>query len=179
MPGDSIAISRARMVFHLASPMGVAYAHRHRLATTDAIMRGGIDVVRACQRHRCPLLFTSSSEVYGDAGTRPMRESDPLRLGIQPRRGYAMAKLAVEHLVMGLSQEAGVQTWTVRLFNIAGARQRPEAGHVVSALSKAAVTGKPMVIHGDGLQQRTFLHVADAVDRCSRSHGRKHSSAGR
>lgn len=157
------AVAAADFVFHLASPIGVQRAHSQRLDTTQRILKDGLCVVDACYRYRCPLLFTSSSEVYGQGDKQMLQENDTLKSGLQPRWGYGAAKLAVEHLVAGLYQELGINTWIVRLFNVVGVRQRPETGLVVPNFCKAALDGKPLIIHGDGSQHRNFVHVSDVV----------------
>ena len=157
------AVAKADFLFHLASPIGVRKAHTQRLDTTAQILRIGLNVVDSCRRHHLPVLYTSSSEVYGKGSIRPLRETDVLPLGTEARLSYGAGKLALEHLLAGLVEDAGVPTWTVRLFNVAGRRQRPDTGAVVSTFMKAALTGMPLVIHGNGSQQRSFLHVSDAV----------------
>jgi len=157
------AVAKADFLFHLASPIGVSKAHTQRLDTITHILRIGLNVVDACRRHRLPVLLTSSSEVYGRGSLRPLRETDVLPLGTEARFSYGAGKLALEHLVAGLVEDAGVPAWIVRLFNVAGRRQRPETGVVVPTFLKAALTGMPLVIHGSGDQRRSFLHVSDAV----------------
>jgi len=157
------AIANTDFVFHLASPIGVQYVHSYRLGTLQSILKSGLCIVNICSQYQRPLLFTSSSEVYGYGDSTPLKENSALNLGIQARWSYGVAKLAVEHLVVGLYQEKVVPAWVVRFFNVTGARQRPERGLVVPFFCKAALDGKPLIIHGDGLQRRCFLHVADAV----------------
>lgn len=156
-------IGTADLVYHLASPIGVALAHNARFSVVESILDSGTTVIKACRAHRCPLVLTSSSEVYGHGLPRPIRESDPVSLDISARWGYAAAKAALEHLAAGLYHEHGVPTWLVRPFNIAGPRQRPETGLVVASFVAAAAAGQPLEIHGDGLQKRSFLHVEDGA----------------
>lgn len=156
-------IATADLVYHLASPIGVALAHNARFGVVESILDSGTTVIKACRTHRCPLVITSSSEVYGQGLPRPIRETDPVTLDIGPRWGYATAKMALEHLAAGLYHEYGVPTWLVRPFNIAGAHQRPETGLVVASFVAAAAAGRPLKIHGSGSQTRSFLHVEDCV----------------
>lgn len=158
------AIEGAAFVFHLASPIGVARAHKDRYAVTKDILDAGSMVAEACRALRCPLLYTSSSEVYGSGRAGRISEDDPLTSDIRPRWGYAVGKAAIEHVVAGLFFEHGVDTWIVRPFNMTGHRQRPETGLVVPVFANAALRGEPVVVHDDGSQTRAFLHVADAVD---------------
>ena len=156
-------VARADAVFHLASPIGVLRAHSERLAVTRSILTSGVAVVDACASHRTPLLYTSSSEVYGPGQAEPIGEDSPVLFDLRPRWGYAASKAAVEHLVSGLFADEGVPAWIVRPFNMSGARQRATTGQVIPLFAAAALRGEPLVIHDDGEQQRAFLHVEDAV----------------
>lgn len=157
-------IGTADLVYHLASPIGVALAHSARYSVVESILDSGTTVIRACRKHRCPLVITSSSEVYGQGLPRPLRETDPVMLGTDARWGYAAAKASLEHLALGLHHDHGIPAWVVRPFNIAGPRQRPETGLVVACFVAAAAAGRPIEIHGDGTQMRSFLHVADTAE---------------
>jgi UDP-glucose 4-epimerase len=156
-------VAAAQAVFHLASPIGVLRAHAERFAVTKSIIDSSSAIAEACMRSRCPLLYTSSSEVYGAGQDQPISESHPVVTDIRPRWGYAAAKAAGEHLVAALFHEFDVPSWIVRPFNIAGARQRVATGQVVPAFVIAALKGEPIMVHDDGDQRRSFLHVADAA----------------
>lgn len=157
-------LAGADAVFHLASPIGVRRAHAERFAVTSSILSSGLAIVSACVRNRCPLLFTSSSEVYGAGYDRPISETDPIITDIRPRWGYAGAKAAIEHLVAGMFLEFGVPSWIVRPFNMIGARQLPTAGQVIPVFARNVIRREPIIVHDDGAQRRSFLHVADAVE---------------
>lgn len=158
------AVADSSMVFHLASPVGVSSAHDDPGATVCSIVLGGAQIVELCRRHHCPVLFTSSSEVYGPTPNCPVSEDSPLTLSAAPRFSYGAAKLAVEHMITGLYRQSGVASWTVRLFNIAGPRQRADAGVIAAFAEELAGGSGHLQIHGDGTQTRSFLHVRDAVD---------------
>lgn len=157
------AVAETSFVFNLASPIGVPKAHHESYQTTRSILESGMNVVDACQRHKRPLLFTSSSEVYGAYASTENSSADARGLGLKPRWGYAAAKLAVEHLVAGLWRETNIPTWIVRVFNVTGPRQRAKDGFVIPAMCSALASGEPLQVHGDGTDSRTFLHVSDAV----------------
>lgn len=163
---DEVAdiVRGADLVYHLASPIGVALAHSARYAVVESILDSGTTVIKACRQHRRPLVITSSSEVYGQGLPRPIRETDPVCVDIGARWGYATAKAALEQMAAGLYHDHGVPVWLVRPFNIAGPRQRAETGLVVASFLAAAAAGQPLRIHGDGMQRRSFLHVEDTAD---------------
>lgn len=157
-------LALADAVFHLASPIGVMRAHAERYAVTRGILESTAAVADSCLRHRRPLLYASSSEVYGAGRDQPITESDPVVSDLRPRWGYAVAKAAGEHMVAGMFHEFGVPSWIVRPFNMAGPRQRPATGQAIPAFVSAALRGEPIVVHDDGSQRRSFLHVADAAE---------------
>ena len=156
------AVSESSFVFNLASPIGVRKAHRESYQTTLSILESGANVIEACNRFGRPLLFTSSSEVYGAYAPND-DDSSSNEFSLKPRWGYAAAKLAMEHLVAGLWSESKIPTWVVRVFNVAGSRQRPRDGFVVPSMCYALARGEPLHVHGDGTDVRVFLHVDDAV----------------
>jgi nucleoside-diphosphate-sugar epimerase len=157
------AVAGSSMVYHLASPVGVASVHNDPGAAVCRIVLAGAQLVECCRRHQRPILFTSSSEVYGPTPPCPTTEDSPLMLSAASRFSYGVAKLAVEHMVAGLCNQSGVASWIVRLFNVAGPRQRAEAGVIAAFAEELARGGGPLQIHGDGTQTRSFLHVRDAV----------------
>jgi len=152
------------LVYHLASPIGVGQAHGKGFQTTSNILKDGLNVVECCLRHHKPILYTSSSEIYGAGRHQILSENDTAGFGLEPRWGYGAAKMATEHLVAGLKRDFGIPAWVVRFFNVVGPRQNPKSGLVVSAFCKAALDGSDIIVHGDGSDRRTFLHVQDAVD---------------
>ncbi len=156
-------VEAADFVYHLASPIGVARAHRNAFDTTKRILEDGLNVIAACLRHRKPVLYTSSSEIYGAGGDHALGEDEMAGFGMEPRWGYGAAKMVMEHLVAGLWREHGLPASSVRFFNVVGPRQNADSGLVVSVFCKAALDGEALVVHGDGGDRRTFLHVLDAV----------------
>ena len=160
-------IASCDFVFHLADPVGVTHAHGDPIATATKIVLAGAQLVRLCARHNKPLLFVSSSEVYGLTTRFPTPEDVPLQLSAASRFSYGSAKLTVEHMVMGLHRTTAIPSWVVRLFNIAGPRQRPDVG-VLAAFVDAAIRAEQLYIHGDGSQTRCFLHVQDAAEAIMR-----------
>jgi UDP-glucose 4-epimerase len=167
-PGNATEVeailAASDFVYHLASPIGVALAHKARFQVVESILDSGCTVIKACRKLRLPLLLTSSSEVYGEGRDRPISENDPITVGSGSRWGYATAKAALEHYAAALSAEHGVPAWLVRPFNVAGPRQRAETGLVVPRFVANAIAGRPLEIHGDGSQKRSFLHVEEAAE---------------
>jgi nucleoside-diphosphate-sugar epimerase len=106
-----------------------------------------------------PLVVTSSSSVYGGAwlGTRPSRESDPLR----PLGGYARSKLALERRCAARAARGGMVT-VVRPFTVAGPGQRPDMA--IARWLAAAAGGAPVRVFGGLDRRRDVTDVDDVVE---------------
>ena len=146
-------------VFHLAAQAGVrkSWGHDFQVYTTDNIEATQV-LLEACvgkPLHR--LVYASSSSVYGDAATIPMRE-DAVPHPLSP---YGVTKLAAEHLCHLYSANHGVPATSVRYFTVYGPRQRPDMAF--NRFLKAARRGDPIAVFGDGGQTRDFTFVTDAV----------------
>jgi UDP-glucose 4-epimerase len=111
------------------------------------------------------LIFTSTSDVYGD-GTPPYAEEDELVIGppTSKRWAYAVSKMYDEHYGLSLADEEGLPITILRLFNAYGPRNHLSwwGGPVVTFV-ESLLDGEPMEIHGDGHQTRTFTHVRDTA----------------
>lgn len=112
------------------------------------------------------LIVTSTSDVYGNAPP-PLAEDDALVIGPSTTRrwAYAVSKLYDEHLALALAEERGLKVTVLRLFNAYGPGNHLSWwGGPVVTFAEALLDGKPMIIHGDGKQSRTFTYVSDTVD---------------
>lgn len=113
---------------------------------------------------RARFMLASTSEVYGDPEVHPQPESyrgsvDP----IGPRSCYDEAKRFSEALTMAYHRARGTDVRIVRIFNTYGERMRADDGRVVNSFIVAALQGEALQVFGDGLQTRSFCHVADEV----------------
>jgi UDP-glucose 4-epimerase len=146
-------------VFHLAAQAGVrkSWGHDFRIYTdnnVDATQR----LLEACvgrPLHR--FVYASSSSVYGDNVSIPMRE-DALPQPVSP---YGVTKLAAEQLCYLYHVNHRVPTTSVRYFTVYGPRQRPDMAF--HKFMRAALRGEPVTLYGDGEQTRDFTFVTDAV----------------
>jgi nucleoside-diphosphate-sugar epimerase len=146
-------------VFHLAAQAGVrkSWGGDFRIYSelnVDATQR----LLEACvERPLHRVVYASSSSVYGDNVSIPMRE-DALPQPVSP---YGVTKLAAEHLCHLYYANHQVPTTSVRYFTVYGPRQRPDMAF--HKFIKAAITGRPLTVYGDGEQTRDFTFVTDAV----------------
>ena len=146
-------------VFHLAAQAGVRKSWgRDFQAYTGNNVEASQQLLEACvglPLHR--FVYASSSSLYGDGVTIPMRE-DALPQPVSP---YGVTKLAAEQLCYLYHVNHGVPATSVRYFTVYGPRQRPDMAF--HRFIKAALTGQPITLYGDGEQTRDFTFVSDAV----------------
>lgn len=162
IPDDALAVDG---VFHQAAQAGVRASWGSEFATyTDcnvlATQRLLEQVARRAEREgtrAAPVVYASSSSVYGNAEARPTRE-DALPAPISP---YGVTKLAAEHLCDTYRHEFAVPATSLRYFTVYGPRQRPDMAF--HKFVKAALVGEPIGVYGDGMQSRDFTFIADIV----------------
>src|SRR3954453_10318502 len=112
------------------------------------------------------VVLASTSDVYGNA-VPPFAEEDPIVLGPPTSRrwSYAASKYFDEHLALRLAEERDLQVSILRFFNAYGPRNHPSWwGGPLSVFFEDLLDGRPMELHGDGLQVRSFTYVDDTVD---------------
>jgi UDP-glucose 4-epimerase len=155
MPGVDV-------VFHEAAIPSVTRSVEEPQATMLAGAQGTtvvLDVARRCNVRR--VVFAASSSAYGDTPTLPKVET----MEPKPLSPYAASKLAGEQLMRIFAQLYGIETVSLRYFNVFGARQDPtsEYSAVIPKFITAAMRGQRPIIFGDGEQTRDFCHVDNAV----------------
>ena len=106
-------------------------------------------------------VYASSSSVYGDNPVLPKLES----MTPAPLSPYAVSKLSGEYYCRIFHSLYGLETVSLRYFNVFGPRQDPNSQYaaVIPNFIAAALSGRPPTVHGDGLQSRDFTYIANAV----------------
>jgi UDP-glucose 4-epimerase len=146
-------------VFHLAAQAGVrkSWGRDFEIYTANNIEATQVLLEACVGRPIERLVYASSSSVYGDNVSMPMRE-DALP---QPLSPYGVSKLAAEQLCHLYTVNHGVPTVALRYFTVYGPRQRPDMGF--HKFFRATLRGEPITLFGDGEQTRDFTFVDDAV----------------
>ena len=152
-------------IFNLACPASPIHYQYNPVKTVKTNVMGTLNMLGLAKRVKARILQASTSEVYGDPQVHPQPESyfgnvNPIGL----RSCYDEGKRIAETLMMDYHRQSQVDVKIVRIFNTYGPRMHPEDGRVVSNFIVAALTGKPITIHGDGLQSRSFCYVTELVD---------------
>lgn len=158
----ALAVEGCEVVFHQAALGSVARSVERPLDSDSANVHGTLAVLQAAHRSGVGrVVLASSSSVYGGAERVPTPESAPL----VPRSPYAVSKLAGEHYARVFWQLHGLETVSLRYFNVFGPRQRPDSQYaaVIPLFIDALLSGRDPVVHGDGRQSRDFTFIADTV----------------
>jgi UDP-glucose 4-epimerase len=159
-------LERAEAVYHLAAGVGVDLVVKSPIRVLQNNLDETEVLLDACAQVKVPFLLTSTSEVYGKSQKPVFSEEDDLLIGPphQSRWSYACSKLMDEFLALAYAKEQGLPVVITRLFNTVGPRQIGSFGMVLPRFINAAKAGRPLRIHGDGLQSRCFCYVADTVE---------------
>ena len=153
------------VILHLASPASPVDYDRLPLETLASNSSGTWRLLEVARAAGATLTYTSTSEIYGDPLVHPQPETywghvDP----VGPRACYDEAKRFGEALITSMRRVHGVRANILRLFNTYGPRMRPDDGRAIPELVSAALDGRPLGVHGDGSQTRSFCYVSDLVD---------------
>ena len=156
------AVQGVEIVFHQGALGSVPRSVQDPLTSTAVNVEGTLNVLLAARDSDVSrVVAASSSSVYGDGGTFPRVESQPAN----PISPYAVAKLAAERFCVSFFRVYGIETVTLRYFNVFGPRQDPNSQYaaVVPRFVTAIREGRPITIFGDGTQSRGFTYVENVV----------------
>ncbi len=163
---EDVATSRSfDAIYHLAAAVGVQLVVDRPIHTIETNIHETSSVLAVAARNSTRILIASTSEVYGKGVKTPMAEDDDVVYGptTVPRWSYAASKAIDEYLGLAHHHTHGLPVVIVRLFNTVGPRQRGEYGMVLPRFVRAAMSGVPLEVYGDGRQSRCFCDVRDVV----------------
>jgi len=150
-------------VLHQAAIPSVPRSVKDPVTSNRANIDGSLNILVAARDAGVKrLVYAGSSSAYGDTPTLPKREDMPTR----PLSPYALQKLVAEQYCQMFTQLYGLETVTIRYFNVFGPRQDPGSPYsgVISLFSTALLEGRQPMVYGDGEQTRDFTYVANVVD---------------
>jgi nucleoside-diphosphate-sugar epimerase len=162
------AVCDVEYVLHQAALRSVPRSVEDPVTTTAVNVLGTVTLLQAAREAGVRrVVFASSSSVYGEAMELPLRESQPPR----PISPYAVSKLAGEYYCSVFTRLYGVETVSLRYFNVFGPRQDPRSEYaaVIARFILAALRGESLEIHGDGQQSRDFTYVENVVEATLRA----------
>ena len=147
------------VVYHLAAELGVVNSDKKPLNTLAVNIDGTVNVFKcAIGTNVKKIVYTSSSEIYGEAREIPLKEDSPK----SPISIYGVSKLTAEMYAKGYVQEHGLNINPVRLFNVYGPGQGFE--WVVPIFIQKVLNNQSPEVFGDGSQVRCFTYITDIVN---------------
>ncbi len=152
------------VVMHLASPASPVDFERIPIQILKVGGLGTHNTLGLALAKGAKYFLASTSEVYGDPLVHPQPETYWGNVNpIGPRGVYDEAKRYAEAMVTAYHRHHGLDVRIVRIFNTFGPNMRPDDGRAVSNFLTQALAGKPLTIHGDGTQTRSFTYVEDQI----------------
>lgn len=150
------------VVFHVAALPSVPRSMEDPIACHEHNVNATIGLLEASRRNGVKrVVYSSSSSAYGDTPVLPKHEG----MEVLPRSPYAAAKLAGESYTLAYARAGLVEGVALRYFNVFGPRQDPNGPYaaIIPAVFRAAVSGTPIGLFGDGLQTRDFTYVDNVI----------------
>jgi UDP-N-acetylglucosamine/UDP-N-acetyl-alpha-D-glucosaminouronate 4-epimerase len=157
------AIEDVELVFHEAAIPSVPRSVENPRQTHIASVDSTFSLLLAARQNRVRrVVYAASSSAYGDQPTLPKVEN----MLPEPLSPYAVAKLVGEQYCQVFTRVYGLETLSLRYFNVFGPRQDPSSQYsgVISRFISALLGGERPVIYGDGEQSRDFTYIDNVVD---------------
>ncbi|WP_299666575.1 UDP-glucuronic acid decarboxylase family protein [uncultured Ruegeria sp.] len=152
-------------IYNLACPASPVHYQHDPVQTVKTSVHGAINMLGLAKRLNARIFQASTSEVYGDPETAEQCEEYWGNVNpIGPRSCYDEGKRCAETLFFDYNRQHGLDIKVARIFNTYGPNMHPSDGRVVSNFITRALTGQPLIIHGDGSYSRSFCYVDDLVD---------------
>ena len=146
------------LIIHLAAALGVVETEKNPVKTLDVNAIGTKNVLEACRTNNIKkIIFSSSSEVYGEPVRVPIKETD----NAIPITTYGTSKFVAEEYIKAYSKNYGIQYTIFRLFNVYGLMQATD--WVLPEFVDRAISNQPIIVHNDGSQIRAFCYVSDVA----------------
>ncbi len=156
------ACGGVEIVFHEAALASVPRSVADPLATNRHCVEATLNLLIAARDAGVRrVIYAGSSSAYGDTPTLPKHEAMP----VNPISPYAVAKLAGEHYMSVFARVYGLETATLRYFNVFGPYQDPMSHYsgVLAIFCRKMLAGEQPVIYGDGEQSRDFTYIDNVV----------------
>jgi len=163
-PADVAKAMRGiHIVFHEAALRSVPRSVDDPSSTNDVNITGTLNLLNAARKAKVKrLVYASSSSLYGDNRVYPQVET----MRASPLSPYAVAKVTGEYYCVVFAKTFGLETVSLRYFNVFGPRQHPESQYaaVIPKFMESAKAGEPLDVHWDGKQSRDFTYIDNVVE---------------
>ena len=152
-------------IYHLACIASPPKYKEYSIETLMTSFVGTKNVLDLAKIYKAKVLFTSTSEVYGDPLVHPQPEEYFGNVNTFGERScYDEGKRVAESLIYEYRRKFGLDAKIVRIFNTYGPYMDIDDGRIITNFIKQTLAGKPLVIYGDGTQGRSFCYVDDMID---------------
>ena len=152
-------------LWHLACPASPKDYLSDPILTARINFEGTLNILNMAKDQKAKVLYTSSSEVYGECEKMPQDENF---LGLirttSPRSCYAHGKRIAETLCFDFQRKYNLEVKVARIFNTYGPGLKLKDGRVISNFINQALNQIPLTITGDGKQTRSFCYISDIID---------------
>lgn len=154
------------MIFHLACPASPSKYQINMVNTLNTCVAGTYNVLLVATEMKIPMVFTSTSEIYGDPDKFHPFQNEEYWGNVNPmgvRSCYDEGKRCAESYCFAAHRQCGTDVRVARLFNSYGPHMDPDDGRVVSTFIMQALKNQPITIYGTGSQQRSYCYVDDTI----------------
>lgn len=152
-------------IYHLACPASPIHYQFNPIKTIKTNILGTMNMLGLAKRIKARIVFTSTSEIYGNPLIHPQTEDYFGNVNnIGTRSCYDEGKRVAETLCMDYHREHNVNIGIARLFNSYGPNLSPNDGRVVSNFINQALDNKDITVYGTGDQTRSFCYIDDMVN---------------
>lgn len=152
-------------IYHLACIASPPKYKAYSIETLTTSFQGTKNILELAKKHNAKILFTSTSEVYGDPLVHPQPEEYFGNVNtVGERSCYDEGKRVAESLIYEYRRLYQIDAKIVRIFNTYGPFMDIDDGRVITNFIKQILHNKPVVIYGDGNQTRSFCYVDDMID---------------
>ncbi|MGG3465960.1 GDP-mannose 4,6-dehydratase [Neobacillus pocheonensis] len=158
-------LRKVQEIYHLASAASPKYYQAAPFETIDVNTIGTKNMLDLARRNQAKLVFTSTSEAYGDPEVHPQPESYRGNVNTWgPRACYDEAKRLGEVICYEYFHRYQAKVKVARLFNTYSPGLANDDGRVISNFVTQALTGRDITVYGDGTQTRSFCYVTDTIN---------------
>ena len=157
------AVDGVDYVLHQGALRSVPRSVDDPMSTNDVNVGGTLNVLQASKEAGVKrVVSASSSSVYGDRNDFPLREE----MDTEPMSPYAVSKLAAEKYCKVFTRLYGLETVSMRYFNVFGPRMDPKSAYAafIGIFTAGMLEGKPLTVNGDGSISRDWTYIDNVVD---------------
>ncbi len=148
------------IIFHEAAVVSVSESIADPMQCHRVSVNGTLNVLEQARVNDARVVLASSAAIYGDPETVPVPECAQK----DPNSPYGISKLTVDQYAQRYRELYGVETVSLRYFNVYGPGQvAGDYSGVISVFLDQSQRGEPLTVHGEGTQTRDFVHVSDVV----------------